>query len=285
MGRRNVVTLRPSDEVGRLASWSVVTGSQDPFYPIDYINSFVPVNQARPFMFTGPFGTVAATYATKQVIKYAVIWSNASFDLPVIFSAGAVSKEGRTPLVRADGFHDKIVIDLGSVPGYDPTGYTSFSIEIPSPGNNGGVPFGMKVLLYTDALVFDKGWAYGFHKGRIHSNSVHQTTHKIRWSYDLFAAQTPLSGRLILSENDVAALERWFDDNRGIKISSIWFDPDHSNIVLTGWMMPQPSVAPAVPSGPTDFVLDITREPDAFRGLYTADIGLIEMTAGLPEWD
>lgn len=274
------------DDVARLASISIASGSEDPDYPAINAGDWSPgIVEAKPSKLTTTSGDWLFSYAGLTIVKAVALWHNIDAGVNVRIKAGNTTATTSLDLpitIEAglrNGFTQKVYKYLVGQTGYSGSGYQYWRISVP----NNSVPLGLKVRLFNQARTFDYGIRYGYQFVDLYNTIEHRTDFGVSHFYDMKQFRRMLHVQAVMDDTDRQAVTDWYRDAFG-RWKTVALIPDTTvNDIFIGRFTNTPTTMSSSASGPATSALGVTVNPEG-GPLHTVEMSFEEVTAGLPEW-
>ncbi len=264
--------FRPADNVADTATVSVQTGTEDTDYPKENLVDLSYAKIAAPAKITGTSGAFVLDWGSAQRVDYVVLWHNFDAALAVAVQMNATNSWGgptvttspTIPATRADGYTQKVGVDLRSVSGYSTGGFRYLRVNVSGTNSE---PLGLKVLAFSSVRQLSRNFLLGLETTENQTPIVMQTDARVPWAYDLNSAPRSLKGNSVLSDADAESMREWFRACAG-PVNPTVVVPDATT--TDAWLVRWSSDG-----------LTIRRR---YVNINEVETVLEEITAGDPEW-
>lgn len=277
---------RPSDEVGHLATVSMSTNTEDAQYPAARLCDWTNQYETTPAL-AAAAGAAAWDLAfpgspPQQRVDWLTLWHNAEEDAEIRiqlsddgFVTSPIDVTVVAPAKKRSGFTVKIPVLLVDEPGYTTAGFAALRISV----DRGTLPVGLKVLVYSHLRIFEAGNVQTEpHQPQRERGISLPTDFDFVWRYRLFAARRHLSAQILASLQDLVDIRDLFDDAGGHFLPwGFVLESDRPDAMIVRLRPDQ-----------EDGLVTSSIDPALYyqhADLHVVTINLIELTAGLPEWE
>lgn len=276
---------RPSDEVGHLATVTMSTNTEDAQYTTDYLCDWTNENETLPSLAAS---TGAAAWdldfpssPAPQRIDWMLLWHNFDEGASIRirgsdnnFVSSPLDVTVTAPAKKKNGFTVKLPVLLSEESGYTTAGFEKYRISVSS----ATVPAGLKVLAYETLRIFEAGNVFTEPRQPQRERGISlPTDFDFVWRYRLYASMRNLTAQLLATVDDLVDLRDLFDDAGGQFYPwGFVLESDVLDAMIVRFRADQ-----------QDGLLTSTLDPALYYQhalAHMVSLNLVELTAGLPEW-